>query len=82
MRINLDRKDCDEYVKFGEINNPICELNNKLTKKSTKKSLIDKISKSLLELEFEENHSLKSRCLKVIVKKYCHHYKTCKLFKF
>ena len=37
-------------------------------KKSSKKSLIDKISKRLLELESVENHSIKSKCLKWIVK--------------
>ena len=37
--------------------------------KSSKKSLIDKISKRLLELEFFKNHSIKSKCLKWIVEK-------------
>ena len=64
-RINPDERDYDEYVKFGELNNHISESN----KKSTKKSLIDDISKRLLELEFEENQSIKSKCLKFIVKK-------------
>ena len=40
-------------------------------KKPTKKSLIDDISKRLLELELKSNHSIKSKCLKWIVKKYC-----------
>ena len=38
-------------------------------KKSTKKSLIDDLSKRLLELEFEKRNSIKSKCLKWIVKK-------------
>ena len=42
-----------------------------LTEKSTKKSLIDDLSKRLLELKFTSNHSKKSKCLKWIVKKYC-----------
>ena len=33
------------------------------SKKSTKKSLIGKISKGLLELQFKTNHSIKSKCL-------------------
>ena len=37
--------------------------------KSTKKSLIDNISKKQLELEFKSNHSIKLKCLKSIVKK-------------
>ena len=36
---------------------------------STKKSLTGDLSKRLLELEFESNHSIKSKCLKWIVKK-------------
>ena len=36
--------------------------------KSTKKSLIDDLSKRLLELEFKSNHSIKSKCLKWIAK--------------
>ena len=32
--------------------------------KSTKKSLIDDLSKRLLELEFKSTHSIKSKCLK------------------
>ena len=32
--------------------------------KSTKKSLIDDLSKRFLELEFKSNHSVKSNCLK------------------
>ena len=55
------------------------ESNKRLTEEATKKSLIDKISKRLLELEFKSNHSIKSRCLNYVVKKYCHHYKICKL---
>ena len=38
-------------------------------KQSTKKSLIEDLSKRLLELEFKSNHSVKSKCLKWIVKK-------------
>ena len=43
--------------------------------KSTKKSLIDDLSKRLLELEFKSNHSIKSKCLKWIVKKILPDYK-------
>ena len=38
-------------------------------KKSSKKSLTDKISKKFLELEFELNHSIKSKALTYVVKK-------------
>ena len=41
----------------------------KLTKKSTKKSLIDELSNKLLRLEFKSNNSIKTICLKYVVKK-------------
>ena len=69
IRINPDEQDYDEYTKFDEINNYISESNKKLTTKLTTKFLIDKISKRLLVLEFEESDSIKSKCLKFIVKK-------------
>ena len=40
-----------------------------------KKSLIDKISKRLLELKFEKHNSIKSKCFKWIVKKILPDYK-------
>ena len=33
--------------------------------------MIDDLSKRLLELEFKSNYSIKTKCLKGIVKKYC-----------
>ena len=45
------------------------KLTRYTTKKSTKKSLIDDLSKRLLELEFKSNHSIKSKCLKRTVQK-------------
>ena len=43
--------------------------------KSTKKSLIHDLSKKFLELEFKSNHSIKSKCLKWIVKNVLPNYK-------
>ena len=40
-----------------------------------KKSLIDDLSKILLELEFKSKHSIKSKCLKWIIKKIVPNYK-------
>ena len=42
--------------------NHIDESNKKLIEELTKKSLIDNLSRRLLELEFEESHSIKSKC--------------------
>ena len=41
----------------------------RINKKLTKKYLIDKVSQRILELSFKSNHSIKSKCLKLIVKK-------------
>ena len=59
IRINPDEQGYDGYVKFRVINNRISESNKKLTKISTKISLIDKSLKRPLELEFKEKHSIK-----------------------
>ena len=39
-----------------------------LMTQSTKKPIIDNLSNILLGLEFKSNHSIKSKCLKWIVK--------------
>ena len=55
IRINPDEKDFNIFKEINKIHRHI--------KKSSKKSLIGKISKRLLELEFKSNHSIKSECL-------------------
>ena len=67
IRNNPDAADFD----MNRLINQIC---THITK-STKKSLIDDLSKSLLELEFKSNHSIKSKCLKWIVKSILPNYK-------
>ena len=67
IRINPDEKDFKILKAINEIYRHI--------KKSSKKSLIDKISKRLLELEFKSNHSIKSKCLKWVVKNILPNYK-------
>ena len=61
VRINPDAIDFNIFKEINKIHRHI--------KKLSKKSLIDKISKRLLELEFPKNHLIKSTCLKWIVKK-------------
>ena len=56
IRTNLDAADFD----MNRLINLICTH----IVKSTKKSLSGDFSKSLLELEFKSNHSIKSKCLK------------------
>ena len=61
IRINPDEKDFNIFKEINKIHRHI--------KKSSKKSLIGKISKRLLELEFKSNQSVKSKCLKWVAKK-------------
>ena len=70
IRINPDEKDFNIFKEINKIHRHI--------KKSTKKLLIDDLSKRMLELEFNSNHLIKSRCLKWIVKKYYLQYKDMK----
>ena len=67
IRINPDEKKFNIFKEINKIHRHI--------KKLTKKSLIDDLSKRLLELEFNSNHSIKSKCLKWIVKKVLPDYK-------
>ena len=59
--INPDAVDFNIFKEIKKIHRHI--------KKSSKKSLIGKISERLLELEFVHNHSIKSKCLKWVVRK-------------
>ena len=61
IRINPDEENFSIFKAVNETHRQI--------KKSTKNLLIDDISKQLLEIEFKSNHSIKSKCLKWIVKK-------------
>ena len=51
------------------INRLINQIYMHKLKNQQQKELIDDLSKRLLELEFKSNHSIKSKCLKWIVKK-------------
>ena len=67
IRINPDEKNFNIFREINKLHRHI--------KKSTKKSLIDDLSKRLLELEFKSDHSMKSKCLNWIVKKILPKYK-------
>ena len=60
IRTNLDAADFDMNRLINQAYMQII--------KATKKPLIDDLSKRLLELGFESNHSIKSICLKWIAK--------------
>ena len=61
MRINPDGADVNIYRLINQVRMHI--------KQSTKKSLIDDVSKRIFGLEFISNHTIKSKYLKWIVKK-------------
>ena len=61
--INADAKKYDIFIEIGKIHNHSIESIKKLAKESTKKSLIDDLSKKLLELKFKSNNSKKSKWL-------------------
>ena len=65
IKINPDEKDFDMYDEIGKIYNHI----NRSSEKLFNKSLTDRISKILVELEIKSNHLMKSVYLKYAVKK-------------
>ena len=75
FRINPDKENFDIFVELGKIESYVSESNKKLIKESTKTSLIDDLSKRLLELKFEKHESIKSKCFKWIAKKILPDYK-------
>ena len=68
IRTNPDAADFDMNRIINQIYMHIIKSTKKQAKVSTKKSLIDDLSKRLLELEFKSNHSTKSKCLKWVAK--------------
>ena len=67
IRINPDEKNFNIFRAINKIHRHI--------KKSTKKSLIDKITKRLLKLEFKSNHSIITKALERVVKNVLPDYK-------
>ena len=75
VRTNPDAADVDMNRLIKQIYKHIIKSTKKQTKVLTKNSLIDDLSKRLLELEFKSNYSIKSRCLKWVVKNILPNYK-------
>ena len=65
IELILMEKNFNIFKEMNKIQRHIKKSNPKLTGKS----LIDDLSKRLLELEFKSNHLIKSKCLKWIIKK-------------
>ena len=75
IRTNPDTADFNMNRLINQIYKHIIESTKNQTKVSTKKLLIDDLSKRLLELEFKSNYSTKSKCLKWIAKNILPNYK-------
>ena len=69
IRTNPDAANFNINRLINQIYTHIIKSTKKNPEKSTKKLLIDGLSKRLLQLEFKSNHSIKSKCLKWIIKK-------------
>ena len=75
VRTNPDAADFYINRLINQIYKHIAESIKKQTKVLTKRSLTDDLSKRLLELEFKSNYSIKSKCLKWVVKNILPNYK-------
>ena len=65
IRINPDAIDFNIFKEINKLHRHI----NRLTKQQTKESIIDNLSQRLQEIVFFKNHSIKSKCLKWIVRR-------------
>ena len=74
IRINPDAIDLNIFKEINKIYRHN-QLTKQETKQKTKESIIDNLSKRLLEIEFVKNNSIKSKCLKWIVKNILPNYK-------
>ena len=75
VRTNTDTADVDMNRLIKQIYMHIIKSTKQQTKVLTKNSLADDLSKRLLELEFKSNYSIKSKCLKWVVKNILPNYK-------
>ena len=75
IRINPDVAEFKICKEINKIHKHINQSTIQQTEQKTKKSLIDNLSKGLLELEFKQNNQIKTKCLKWIVKNILPNYK-------
>ena len=69
IRINPAKEKFNIFVEIGKIQNDITKSTKKLTEESSKNFLIDELLSKLLRLDFKPNNSIKTKCLKYVVKK-------------
>ena len=64
------------FKKINKIHRHIKKLTKQQSKKQTKESIIDNLSKRLLELEFKHHNQIKTKFLKWIVKNILPNYRS------
>ena len=68
IKINPDKDNFNVFKATNEIFRHIKESNKKSTQESTKNYLVDELSSKLLRVEFKSDNSIKTKCLKYVVK--------------
>ena len=68
IRINPDKPDFNIFREINKIHRHINQLTIQQTEQQTKESVIDNLSNELLKLELKKNDSIKSKCVRWIVK--------------
>ena len=68
IRINPDEPDFNIFREMNKIHRHINQLTIQQPEQQTKESVIDNLSNELLKLEFKKNDSIKSKCVRWIVK--------------
>ena len=68
IRINPDEPDFNILREINKIHRHINQLTIQQTEQQTKESVINNLSNELLKLEFKKNDSIKSKCVRWIVK--------------
>ena len=64
IRINPDEPDFNIFREINKTHRHINQLTKQQTEQQTKESVIDNISNELLKLEFKNNDSIKSKCVR------------------
>ena len=64
IRINPDEPDFNIFIEINKTHRHINQLTKQQTEQQTKESVIDNISNQLLKIEFKNNDSIKSKCVR------------------
>ena len=69
IRTNPAKEKFDIFVEIGKNQNYIVKSTRKMPEESTKKSVEDELSNTLLRLVFKSDNSIETKCLEYVVKK-------------